>query len=1116
MPTGAVASLTVTLRALQPGTLGVSAAAWHNLNDVFWGNNTALGAINILDPPTSNVLQIPLATRELVYDASRGVIYASTPASNRLAGNLIAAIDPATGGMTRAVEAGSEPDQLALSDSGRYLHVALDGAMGVQRFDLASNTADLSFPLSTNDICFAQDLEAQPGSPETVAASLGSYNLSLGYPSDVYLYDSGVARTNRGGPSRGLTFGANGQCVFGYVSPGSSYGLVRMWPTTNGFRTDTVGGFSTYPGDLKFSNGRLYGTCGQVVDPYAPAFIGAVSASGPQAVDATVGRAFFLAQKGTNWEVRAFDLATLQPTGTQTVANVRGTPGSLIRCGADRLAFRTSSNQLFIVRGQLVPTNALVPANLAVTQRATQDFTAIAETLRFSIAVTNSGPGTAINVLLAIKPPSPVVSVTLQLPQGTSTNSGANYLCSLGSLPAGQSLTVVVSAVITNTANYTNFASVSAAVPDPDMSNNTAVTAVQGLWFQRPDSVQIYPAATRTLAYDPARQRLFAALAPAGGTNLVAWFDPETGVAQGALPVGILTDFMKVTDDGQYLYLSASNTGLVQRINLSTLVLDQVFSPAEALRTTAMEMIPGKPHAVALCYVTTNTLITSIFDDGQERAQRVSGDGYGFLTGTPDGTVLYGLNEGSYGGNSPDVFRMTISGSGLQSLDNGPSDTPFGNNAAVQYGLDRLFFANGNVLNPFTWSEEQAFSLPWYGAGLDLVPSQAIAAFLTKDLNSSLLAHVAIYRVSGRQQLAQFDITTAGSFSSLVWCGADRFAFRSSSEIILLRSSAVRAADVTLRGLLATNQVTVGDTVNLQLLISNAGPYAVSGVLLTNHLPAGFSLLSASVSQGTVSTNISTIVAAIGTLNTNATAIVSVGLSPTAAAVGWATNQVDGWASDLPDPVPFNNHLEQPLLVVIKDSDHDGMPDDWELAHGLNPNDPADALLDSDGDGTSNRQEFLAGTDPFVFDGLRIVSARIQAEDACELTVHAAVGVTYALEASTNLVQWSLLSSFICQGTNYPVRVPFDSAVPALFFRLHATTNLPVPILSLANVPMLATNQPLLQIAAPPGHRYTVATSSNLVNWVELTNFYATTCTTCITDLTPRGTSPRFYRAVTR
>ncbi|MCA8975852.1 MAG: VCBS repeat-containing protein, partial [Planctomycetes bacterium] len=58
----------------------------------------------------------------------------------------------------------------------------------------------------------------------------------------------------------------------------------------------------------------------------------------------------------------------------------------------------------------------------------------------------------------------------------------------------------------------------------------------------------------------------------------------------------------------------------------------------------------------------------------------------------------------------------------------------------------------------------------------------------------------------------------------------------------------------------------------------------------------------------------------------------------------------------------------QPMLNVGADSDRDGMPDAWELLHGLDAADPADARRDGDGDGLDNRREFRIGTLPELAD----------------------------------------------------------------------------------------------------------------------------------------------------
>ncbi len=53
--------------------------------------------------------------------------------------------------------------------------------------------------------------------------------------------------------------------------------------------------------------------------------------------------------------------------------------------------------------------------------------------------------------------------------------------------------------------------------------------------------------------------------------------------------------------------------------------------------------------------------------------------------------------------------------------------------------------------------------------------------------------------------------------------------------------------------------------------------------------------------------------------------------------------------------------------IIDDDDDGDGMPDEWELGFRLNPTEPSDALIDVDGDGLTNLQEYLGNTNPNDF-----------------------------------------------------------------------------------------------------------------------------------------------------
>lgn len=1109
---GGVALLSTIGRPAQKGTLSAKTTISHAENDPSMANNVALSVVNVIGPSNANSLELTLMTRELIYDSWRNRIYASIASSEPFLGNSIVTIDPETGVPDALVRVGSEPSQLAMSSDGRWLYVGVDGMMRVAKIDLQNASAPITyFDLGFDRMFIAWDLKVQPGCPGTVAVARKRYAgfewTDSAYPHDVVIYDAGRARMNAGRSTSMVEFSRDGAVLYGSIPPNYGYGLLRMPLDDSGILGYEVFKFSPSFNDLKLSNGRLYSDSGSVLEPSIPIVMGSVSSSGPVEVDPATGTVFYLSKSNTNWVLNAYNIASLQLTGTQAVAGVRGDPGSLIRCGGKRLAFRTSSNQVFVVSSSLVPESSVPSADLVVSQHAEQDFSAAKETVRFSITVTNRGPGLATNFTLAIRTPKPVESQVLTFAQGNATNSGEGYLYTSQPLLPGASLQLALTVTITNTIPLSNYVSVSSAAPDPEPDNNTSLMVINGLFFQREDTVGTIPVRSTALSYDSVRKRIMVGL-----TNRVNWYDPETGGLLGTTNIDLTPVRMLVTDDCQYMYLCAGDSNVVQRVYLPSMAVDlSLRVPGD--RISAMTTLPGRPRAIALTYRSTNQVTTAVFDDDVLRPAKVEGLECTILACSADGNSLFGYANTDTSGASRAVFSMFLDGTGLVPSGNGPTNAPGYPICEMVFADGKLIFPPGNVLNPLTWTEETPFPVGPFGGSVAALPASDRIAFMTPRSDISGDVQVSIFGLSTRARLADVSIGyMQQERSGLIFCGADRWALRNRENIYVIRSSSMPAADLTLRASVSTNQVVVGDSVPVQLVVSNSGPSLVTDIVLSNMLPSGFALLSTECPLGSISVDGREVLARISSLPANAAAVVTMSVSPAGLTPGWFTNFASVTATGIPDPIEFNNHIKLPLLVTLRDSDHDGIPDDWEIAHGLNHTNSLDASLDSDCDGFSNLQEYQAGTDPMLFEDVRLTSTKFEA-GAFQFDAHGALGKLYMLESSTDLTNWSSVATFRCTEPNYGIKVTGISGGYS-FFRLRTDTAPAVPLIRLVNVPSPSAGPPAISVVAPPGRRYSLQTSGDLIQWSELTNFFGTSCETLITDPDGGGIKTRYYRVV--
>jgi sugar lactone lactonase YvrE len=690
--------------------------------------------------PTFEVLDFP--TNDLAFDPISQKIYASVPGWAGTLGNRVVAIDPATGAVTGSVFVGSEPTKLALSADGTYLYVALSGAAAVRRVELASLTAGLQFSLGSNWFSgpyLVDDMAVLPSDSGAVAVARRNDGFSPRHEG-VAVYDEGVkvgTETPSHTGSNVIEFGSSPTRLYGYNNETTEFGFRRMTVGSAGVSIDDVTSnlISNFSVDIEFDGGRIYTTTGRVIDPEARTLLGTfqLGGTGPVEADTARGKVHFV----VSGRLDVYDAATFTPLASTTIPGVSGSAASLIEIGGGNLAFRTTGDQVYLVRfptaADTTPPVVTVPDDMIVAADAANG----AAVTYTASAVDDSDGG---------------------LPASCNPGSGSVF-------PVGTTIVVCTASDAAGNSGAATFR-VTVRSPGPAVSQ-VALPA-------------------NDLVYDRFSQRIYASVPSRAGSlgNRVVAIDPATGAVVASVFVGSEPAKLALSADSRYLYVALNGAAAVRRVDLPSftaglqfsLGADPFFGP---YYVEDMEVLPTDPGAVAISRrytgVSPRHAGVAVYDEGVKLGGETPGH-------TGSNVIEFGSSSRLYGYNNESTEfgfrRLTVSASGVAE-DDATQNLVSGFSLDMEFDAGRIYTTSGYVVDPearlrlgrFPLVVPQPVQPDSTNGKVSFVDSGSLAEF---DATSFTLRNT--YALPG----------LAGTPASLIGIGGGSLAFRTSADQIFI------------------------------------------------------------------------------------------------------------------------------------------------------------------------------------------------------------------------------------------------------------------------------------------------------------------------------------------
>lgn len=377
--------------------------------------------------PFSIYQLVNVPANAMAFDPFTRRLYAVLPStSTNLSGNSIVAIDPVTASIGTPVHVGSEPNLLSETSDGNYLYIGLSGAKSLGRFNLLTQSLDLTVPLPTNASYSSGDATAMaiatvPGSDSSLAVEIDSFDgigiLDISGSTGKFRSKSGF------GYSGDNPIFVDPTHFYAYDAATSGAEFYRYSVDANGAELidgTTLNGVGGY-GVLAVDGGFVYGSGGGIINPNTtpPSQVAVLPlGAGPYGSNLYGGGVVPYAAESKSFNIGVNNAGTAltylerfdtqQFTSEETIqfptSNGSGVAGT--RWGQDGLAYiipgAQSSNsqsqpQIFLIRGPFVlPAEAV--SNPAPALSSTDHNTITAGSGNVYVTVTGSGflPGATV------------------------------------------------------------------------------------------------------------------------------------------------------------------------------------------------------------------------------------------------------------------------------------------------------------------------------------------------------------------------------------------------------------------------------------------------------------------------------------------------------------------------------------------------------------------------------------------------------------------------------------------------------------------------------------------------------------------------------------------------